>query len=127
MICSLCLRPFGQTTYSEVFPDLYIHFSPTEKNKNEDPVNSLDRSAEEKERLMAVHDEESEEKEEKPREPDTDSECVSSTQRKMEEWERRLPSVSDGSMYLFWIGSECVHYFTPTRTLFIKFNRRTRN
>ena len=106
---------------------MYIHFSPTEKNKNEDPVNSLDRSAEEKERLMAVHDEDSEEKEEKPREPDTDSEYVSSTQRKREEWERRLPSVSDSSMYLFWIGSEFVHYFTYTRTLSVNFNRITRN
>ena len=106
---------------------MYMHFSPTEKNKNEDPVNSLDRSAEEKERLMAVHEEESEEKEEKPGEPDTDSESVSSTQRKMEEWERRLPSVSDGSMYLFWIGSECVHYFTLTQTLSINFNTRTRS
>ena len=79
-------------------------------------MNSLDRSAEEKERLMAVHDEESEEKEEKPREPDTDSECVSSTQRKMEEWERRLPSVSDGSMYLAildWLRVCTLLYFDP--------------
>ena len=81
---------------------MYIYFSPTERNKqgvdNEDPVNSLDRSAEEKERLMALDDGESEEGEK----PGTDLECASLT----EKWERRLPSVSDGSMYLFWIGTE---------------------
>ena len=89
---------------------MYNYFSPTEGNKqgvdNEDPVNSLDRSAEEKERLQALDDGESKEKGE---EPGADSECASSTQRKMEKWERHLPSVSDGSMYLFQISSECVH------------------
>ena len=93
---------------------MYIYFSPTERNKqcvdNEDPVNSLDRSAEEKERLMALDDRESEE----GQEPGTDSECASLTQRKIEEWERRLPSVSDGSMY-----PSCVHYLSF-------FNNRTK-
>ena len=73
----------------------------------EDPVNSLDRSAEEKERLQALGDGESDE----GGEPGADLECASLTQRKTKEWGRPLPSVSDGSMYLFWIGSELrVHF-----------------
>ena len=72
-------------------------FSPSQTGAGEeDPFINLERCLEEMERLLAVDDGNSEEAQESV----VNSNCAT-TEEKVEPLERRLPSVSNDSMYYF--------------------------
>ena len=73
-------------------------FSPSQTGAGEeDPFNNLERYIEEIERILAVGDGNSEEE---TQEFVVDANCAT-TEEKVEPLERRLPRVSDDSMYYF--------------------------